>query len=157
MTSLDRRMLTFQRTHYTNFITDNTVHYDDESCLSTNWRQLWNESTITQPPKRMYICKASYYMTDNNQPIVDGLACIPPQKFNFSADMLCVAIDCDVRFIKTLNVAAGLVNSATGTVVGVVYSNADCKDLVSGKHPPPYCIVVNFPGFQVSNFYIFVF
>jgi len=49
----------------------------------------------------------------------------------------------------SLNVAAGLVNSATSTVVCVLYNNADCSDLFAGKHPPPYCIVVSFAGFQV--------
>src|SRR5208282_5112810 len=42
----------------------------------------------------------------------------------------------------------GLVNSASGTVVKVIYDNADVHSLVSGKNPPPYCIVVDFPGFQ---------
>ena len=61
--------------------------------------------------------------------------------------MLCVSVGCDVRLIKNLNVAAGLVNSSTGTVVTVMYDNADCRSLFKGKHPPPYCIAINFPGF----------
>ena len=39
-------------------------------------------------------------------------------------------------------------NSTSGSVTGVIYDNADCDALPSGKHPPPYCIIVNFPGFQ---------
>jgi len=42
--------------------------------------------------------------------------------------------------VKNLDVAAGLVNSAKGTVVNVIYDNADCKALLAGKNPPPYCI-----------------
>jgi hypothetical protein len=44
-------------------------------------------------------------------------------------------------------VAAGLVNSASGKVVKVIYNNADVPALRQGKNPPPYCIVVDFPGF----------
>jgi len=45
-----------------------------------------------------------------------------------------------------MDVAAGPVNSASGTVVNVIYDNADCEALLPGKNPPPYCIVVSFAG-----------
>lgn len=38
--------------------------------------------------------------------------------------------------------------SLTGTVVNVVYNNADVPALLKGEHPPAYCIVVNFPCFR---------
>ena len=47
-----------------------------------------------------------------------------------------------------MNVAAGLVNSATGRVVSVLFNNADCSVVLAGDHPPPYCIIVEFSGFQ---------
>ena len=53
-----------------------------------------------------------------------------------------------MQLIKNVNVAAQLVNSATGMVVHVTFDNADCTALVAGKHPPPYCIVVEFAGFR---------
>ena len=62
--------------------------------------------------------------------IVDGLSALPATKFNFATDVLCVSIGCDVRLVRNVNVSAGLVNSATGTVVSVIYDNADC-----GQHP----------------------
>lgn len=40
-----------------------------------------------------------------------------------------------MRLIRNLDVAAGHVNSATGTVVNVIYNNAECDDLMAGKHP----------------------
>jgi len=40
------------------------------------------------------------------------------------------------------------VNSAAGTVLTVIYSNADCCALSQGEHPPRYCIAVDFPGFR---------
>ena len=52
-----------------------------------------------------------------------------------------------MRLIKNLDVAAGLINSATGTVMNVSYENADCGTLLESKNPPPYCIVVEFAGF----------
>jgi hypothetical protein len=152
MTNDDRRMLTFQRTYFPEFVTDFTVHYDNESCLFSNWRQLWSQCSETQPPERLYICKASYHTTLDNNSVVDGLAALPPQKFKFAADVLCVAVGCSVRLIRNLNVSAGLVNSATGRVVAVIYNNTDCQDLLSGKHPPPYCVVVEFSGFQVYKY-----
>ena len=61
---------------------------------------------------------------------------------------MCVAEGCEVRLITNLNVSVGLVNSACGTVVKVVYNNADVKAVLDGQHPPAYCIVVNFPQFR---------
>ena len=55
--------------------------------------------------------------TGENHQVVDGLAALPPSKFNYAADVLCVAVGCDVRLVRNVNVAASLVNSATGTVV----------------------------------------
>ena len=43
--------------------------------------------------------------------------------------------------------SAGLVNNATGTVVKVIYNNADVQALLDGQHPPAYCIIVNFLSF----------
>jgi len=95
----------------------------------TNWRHLWSECKSIDPPKRRYICRASYHTTGNNHQSVDGLAAIPSQNFNFACDVLCVTVGCDVRLIKNINVATGLVNSANGTVVTVMYDNDDCSDL----------------------------
>lgn len=46
--------------------------------------------------------------------------------------------------------AAGLVNSASGTVVKVIFntSNAEMQSLLDGQHVPLYCIVVDFSGFH---------
>jgi len=147
-TDEDLQKLTFQRRNFPNFTTDYGVHYDNESCGVYNWRQLWQECQSATPTKRMYLCKASYHTTNDNQPIVDVLSALPPTKFNFAADVLCVAVGCDVRLIKNVNVAAGLVNSASGTVTRVIFNNADVDGLRAGKNPPPYCIIVDFPGFQ---------
>ena len=147
-TADDLEMLTCRRRKFPSFRTDFTLHYDNESCSFTNIRQLWSECKESSPAKRLYICKASYHTTTDNQAVVDGLAALPPKKFGFAADVLCVTVGCDVRLIKNLDVAAGLVNSTTGTVVNVIYDNADCSALVAGKNPPPYCIVVKFADFR---------
>jgi len=147
-TADDLEKLTCQRRNFPNFKTDYTLHYDNESCSFTNLRQLWSECNKASPTKRMFICKASYHTTDNNDSVVDGLAALPAKKFNFAADVLCVSVGCDVRLVKNLDVAAGLVNSETGTVVNLIYDNADCEALLAGKNPPRYCIVVSFAGFR---------
>jgi len=124
------------------------LHYDNNCCFTTNWRQLWSECRSTDPPKRLYVCRAAYHMTGENHQVVERLAALPPSKFNYAADALCVAVGCDVRLVRNINVTAGLVNSATGTVVTVVYNNADCSALFQGEHPPPYCIIVDLTSFR---------
>jgi len=128
-TAGDLEKLTCQRRNFPNFRTDYTLHYDNESCSFTNLRQRWSECSEASPTIRMSICKASCHTTNNNDSVVDGLAALPPKKFNFAADALCVSIGCDVRLVKNMDVAAGFVNSATGTVVNVIYDNADCEAL----------------------------
>ena len=49
---------------------------------------------------------------------------------------------------KPASSASVLVNSATGTVVSMIYDKADSTALIAGKHPPSYCIVVDFSGFR---------
>ena len=93
--------------------------------------------------KYMYV----YHTTNDNQPVVGGLPALPAKMFNFVADVLCIAVGCDVRLIKNMDVATGHVNSATGTVINVIYDNADIGALLAGKNLPPYCSVVSFAGF----------
>ena len=138
-TEADRKILMCQRLNFPDFVADYTLHYENDSCAGTNWQQLWAECKACDPCKRLYICRASYHMTTVNSHVVDGLAALPPHVYKYAPDVLCIAVGCDVRLVKNLNVAAGLVNSATGTVVCVLYNNADCSDLFAGKHPPPYC------------------
>jgi len=147
-TADDLDLLTCQRRKFPTFRTHFTLHYDNKNCSFSNIRQLWSKCKESSPAERCYICKASYYITKDNQSVFNGLAALPPKKFGFAADVLCVKVGCDVRLIKNLDVAANLVNSATGTVVSVIYDNADCGALVAGKNPPPYCIVVKFAGFK---------
>jgi len=143
----DLKVLTYQRRRFPEVTADFGIHYDNETCSLYNWRQLWSECKSATPPRRLHICKATYHTTNDNDRVVAALAALPPTKFQFAADVLCVADGCDVRLIKNLNVAAGLVNSASGKVVKVIYNNADVPALREGKNPPPYCIVVDFPGF----------
>jgi PIF1-like helicase len=144
----DRVLLLRQALNYPELKPDYTVHYENDSCFSTNWRNLWSECQASDPPKRLYICRASYYTTGDNDVVVDGLAVLPAKHYTYAADTLCVSEGCDVRLIRNINVEAGLVNSSTGRVVRVIYDHADVSALLTGKHPPPYCIVVEFPDFK---------
>jgi hypothetical protein len=144
----DLRNLTYQRRRFPEVVTDYGIHYENDVCSVHNWRQLWAECTSATPVGRLYICKATYHTTSDNQPIIDALAALPPKMYNYAPDVLCVAEGCEVRLVQNINVAAGLVNSASGKVVKVIYNNADVQSLLDGKNPPPYCIVVDFPGFH---------
>jgi len=59
-----------------------------------------------------------------------------------------VAEGAEIRLIKNINVSAGLVNSAVGHIVKVLYDNADVQSLMDGQYPSPYCIVADFPKFS---------
>jgi len=62
--------------------------------------------------------------------------------------ILYVAESCEVRLLHNINIAAGLVTSQSGTVIGVIFNNADADLLLAGDHVAPYCIIVSFAGFQ---------
>lgn len=143
----DLAMLTAMRRRFPNYQADYGIHYDNENCSRFNWEQAWHDCKASDPPRRLYICKASYNTTSQNQTVVEGLACLPATKFGYAADVLAVSIGADVRLIRNINVGAGLVNSAIGKVVKVVYNNADVQALMDNKQPPPYMIIVDFPGF----------
>jgi len=144
----DLHMLLYQRWKFPAVQTDYGVHYSNESCTLNNWLDLWNTCKQTNPHKRLYISKAGYHATGENDLIVSGLASIPASQYNFAPDVLCVSEGCEVRLITNLNVSAGLANSTTGTVVKVIYNNADVQALLDGQHPPAYCIIVNFVQFR---------
>jgi len=80
----DRRVLMRQKINFPEFIPDFTVHYDNESCSSTNWRQLWSQCMSqcqsTDLPSRMYICRALYHTKAENHQDVDGLPAFPVPK-----------------------------------------------------------------------------
>ena len=147
-TSDDLDKLLYQQRRYPAVRPNYGIHYSNESCSISNWLDLWSMCKQQEPPQRLYVSKAGYHTTDENDLIVSGLAAIPASQYNFAPDVLCVAIGSEVRLVYNLNVEAGLVNSATGTVVQVIYNNADVQALLDGEHPPVYCIVVNFPQFR---------
>ena len=130
-------------------------------CSATKWRHLWSKCKSIDPPKRIYICRARYHTTGNNHQSVDGLAAIPSQKVQLcmQCSVCCSKLRCPahqehqhcsrsgkqcdwyccdcyvwqwrLQWSVNINVAAGLVNSATGTVVTVMYDNDDCSDLLT--------------------------
>ena len=67
----------FQNRNFPQFRPDYMLHYDNDSCFATNWSQLWSECRSTDPPKRLYVCRAAYHMTGENHQVVDGLAELP--------------------------------------------------------------------------------
>ena len=147
-TADDCTKLVYQRAKFPSLQTDCGIHYENDVCAMHNWRQLWYECSSTVPNSRLYLCKATYHCTPYNQDIVDTLSVLPARAYEYAPDILCIAIGCEVRLVKNVNVSAGLVNSATGTVVNVIYDNADVQMLLDGNHPPPYCIVVEIPTFN---------
>ena len=148
LTEDDCIKLTCQRSRFPETVTDYGIHYRNEMCSMYNWRQLWNECQSLTLPCRMYLCKATYHVTANNEHNVEVLSALPPQAYEYAPDILAVAEGCEVRLIHNINTSAGLVTSASGTVVRVIYNNADVSLLLSGEHPVPYCIIVSFEGFQ---------
>jgi len=148
LTEHDCTMLTYQRARFPDLCTDFGIHYQNEMCAMHNWRQLWNECKESTEHRRMYICKATYHVTNDNCQITDALSALPPQAYDYAPDILCVAEGCEVRLLQNVNIAAGLVTSQSGTVVRLIFNNADADLLLAGDHVAPYCIIVSFPRFQ---------
>jgi len=148
LTEKDCMMLTYQRTRFPDLCTDYGIHYQNEKCSMYNWRQLWHDCRLSTPQCRMFLCKATYHVTTNNDQIVEQLSTLPPQAYDYAPDILCVAEGSEVRLLYNVNTAAGLVTSQCGTVVKVIYDNADAESLIAGQHVVPYCIIVSFTAFQ---------
>jgi hypothetical protein len=144
----DLEKIMYQRGRFPQVLTDCGIHYSNESCTLFNYQDLWRSCQQQQPPTRVYVSRAGYHTTGDNDQVVRTLSTIQSNQYQFAPDVLCVAEGCEVRLVKNLNVAAGLVNSASGTVSRVIYNNADVPALMRGEHPPAYCIVVRFPGFR---------
>ena len=147
-TLADLDKLLYQRRKYPNVETAHGIHYSNESCSISNWLDLWETCKNRDPPQRLFISRATYHTSGENDLVISSLAALPPSRYNFAPDVLCVAEGCEVRLITNLNVSAGLANSATGTVVKVIYNNADVQALLGGQHPPAYSIIVDFPQFS---------
>ena len=98
-----------------------------------------------QHNKCIFVCKASYFETENNRMICDSLAAIPAKHYNFAPDLVCVYESCEIRLVKNLDVATGLINGACGTIIKVVYDTADAKFLSKGQTNPPAYAIVDFP------------
>ena len=124
---------------------DRGIHYSNEMAMTNNWKTLWKR--CKQTDRRLYVAKASYHETESNQLAVDILSSLSSKTYGYAPHLLCLSIGCEVRLVKNLDVAAGLVNSAVGNVVEVLYDAADAKLVVEGKHPPPYAVVVDFQDF----------
>ena len=124
---------------------DRGIHYSNEMAMTNNWKTLWKR--CKQTDRRLYVAKASYHETESNQLAVDILSSLSSKTYGYAPHLLCLSIGCEVRLVKNLDVAAGLVNSAVGNVVEVLYDAADAKHVVEGKHPPPYAVVVDFQDF----------
>jgi len=148
LTDDDCTMLTYQRSRFPDVCTDYGIHYQNDMCSMYNWRQLANECVMSTPKRRLFLCKATYHVTEDNEQIVDALSVLPPQAYDYAPDILCVAEGCQVRLLQNVNVAAGLVTSQSGTIVKVIYNNADVQALLGGKPVVPYCIIVSFTAFQ---------
>ena len=145
-TDEDLKTLLCRKRIHTDVATDRGIHYDNESCETYNCVDLW--SWCESRGKRMYVCRASYHDADDNQMVIDGLSSLPAKVYQYAPHLLWLAEGCEIRLVRNLNVAAGLVNSAVGTVVKIVYANADAKDLLEGKHPSPYAVIVSFESFR---------
>jgi len=154
----DLEKLMLQKSKFPNVQSDYGIHYSNEACCYNNWLDVWK--TCKERKQRLYASRARYHTTGDNDLVVSTLAAIPAKNYQFAPDILCVSEGCEVRLVTNLNVSAGLVNSASGKVVKVLYNNADVTALLDGKHPSAYCIIVKFPsfrGFQHGDDRIFPF
>lgn len=64
-------------------------------------------------------------MTGNNDHVVSAFSSIPDSEYGYAQDVLYLTEGVEVRLVKNVNVSAGLVNSSVGTVIKIIYNNAD--------------------------------
>jgi len=107
----------YQRKKFPGVQTDYGVHYSNESCSVLHCLDLWKSRKETDPMQRLHDIKAGYHIASDNDIVVSGLAALPPTQYHSVPADLCVAEGCEVRLITNLNVSAGLINSACGTLV----------------------------------------
>jgi len=120
---------------------------------SSNWRQLWSECQSTDPPKRLYICKASYYMTGENIRLSRVWRHFCHQ--SSTLQLMCCALQLDVTLDWSRMSTSQLDWWTVQLVLWwrwsmamriVLHSITLCR--TSREHPPPYCIAVDCPGFR---------
>ena len=144
--------LCYMKRRFPDIVTDRGIHYSNEACSMYNSLELWElckrNCLEDGTPQRLFVYKLSYNETSENQLVLNGLSSLPAKDYNYAPHVLFVAIGCEVRLIQNVKVSTGLVNSAVGKVVKVRHDNSDVKYLLQGKHPSPYCIVVDFAEFQ---------
>jgi len=79
--------------------------------------------------------------TDNS-----ALSTLPLQAYNYAPDILCAAEGSELRLLHNVNIAAGLVMSQSGTVVKVIFNNADMNVLLAGEHILHSGVIRRIPG-----------
>jgi hypothetical protein len=148
----DQTKLQYQFQKFPNANVHYGVHYTNDMCTFYNYVELWDE--CKKSGTYLHACRAAYYTTENNAHVIEALAKVPATAFGYAHDVLCIAEGVQIRLVRNMDVDAGLVNSSVGTVVRVIYDNADVDALLDNKCPPPYCIVAEFAdfmGFAVPN------
>jgi len=66
---------------------------------------------MSTPHRRFFVCHATYHVTGNNDDCTEALKSLPPQAYDYTPDILCIAESCQVRLLQNINTAAGLVTS----------------------------------------------
>jgi len=51
----------------------------------------------------MYLCKATYYITANNEQIVEAMNALSPQAYDYAPNIPAVAEGCEVRLLHNVN------------------------------------------------------
>ena len=65
------------------------IHYSNESSSISNWLDLWETCKQHDPPRRLFISKASYHTDGKNDLVVSGMDALPPSQYHFAPDVLC--------------------------------------------------------------------
>jgi hypothetical protein len=144
----DLEKLVYMKQKFPNVRVQYGVHYSNETCALYNCTELWEACKTSVPARYMHVSRAKYFNNGANDNIIAVLSRIPATDYNYAQNVLCLAEGADIRLIRNINVNAGLVNSAVGRVVKVLYDNADVQSLTDGQCPSPFCIVADFPTFS---------
>jgi len=89
-TLADLDKILYQLSKYPNVETAHGIHYSNESCSISNWLDLWEMCKNRDPPQRLFISRASYHTSWENDLVVSNLAALPPSRYNFAPISSCV-------------------------------------------------------------------
>jgi hypothetical protein len=144
-TKESHKMITYLGEKFIKCTYDKGVYNENQSRELMNMMQTLKDVQLNEEP--VFVSFAEYKV--EKKTTERFLRSLRPQDFqNPVDDILLLHRGMNCTLVKNLNTRAGLTNGTVGQIVTVCYEQKDVEALLSGHHPQPYCVVVDFPDFR---------